>query len=318
MAPTSTAARDFIWPALPLARWRDTCETLHLWTQVVGKARLVQTPWLNHAWHVTLYVSARGLTTGPVPHGNDVFELELDLISHQLVARTSQGGRREFALDAMSVAAFHVQVTATLAELGTPVEIPGGPNEMETAVPFDQDQAPRVYDRDYAHRYWRVLLQADRLFKQYRTSFLGKSSPSHLFWGGFDLAITRFSGRKAPKHAVGFPHMPDAVVLDAYSHEVMSVGFWPGGGPVDDAAFYAYAYPEPEGFREAKIAAPAYYATELGEWVLPYEKVLEADDPDAMVLEFLDSAYAAAADLAKWDRAALDCGPGQPRVIRPT
>jgi hypothetical protein len=317
MALTPIAARDVLWPALPLARWRDTAETLHLWTQVIGKARLMQTPWLNHAWHVTLYVSARGLTTGPVPHGDDVFELELDLVSHQLAVRTSQGGRREVPLGPMTVANFHAEVTATLAELGTPVEITGGPNEMEQAIPFDKDQAPRAYDRDYAHRYWRALLQADRLFKQYRTSFLGKSSPSHLFWGGFDLALTRFSGRKAPKHAVGFPHMPDAVVLDAYSHEVMSVGFWPGGAPVDDAAFYAYAYPEPAGFREAKLAPPAYYATELGEWVLPYAAVRDADDPDAMVLEFINSAYVAAADLGKWDRANLECEPGQPRVIRP-
>ncbi len=317
MALTPIAARDILWPALPLARWCDTSETLHLWTQVIGKARLIQTPWLNHSWHVTLYVTARGLSTGPVPHGHDVFELELDLIAHQLLVRTSQGGRREIELGPMSVADFHAQTEATLAELGTPVEITGGPNEMEQAVPFDKDKAPRAYDPEYAHRYWRVLLQADRLFKHYRTAFLGKSSPSHLFWGGFDLAMTRFSGRTAPRHAVGIPHMPDAVVLDAYSNEVMSVGFWPGGGPVD-AAFYAYAYPEPQGFRETKVApTAAYYEAALGEWILPYETVRTAEDPDATVLEFLNSAYAAAADLAKWDRDALECAPGRPGVVRP-
>jgi Family of unknown function (DUF5996) len=311
------AAHNVLWPELSIANWAGTCTTLHLWTQVIGKARLMQTPWLNHAWHVTLYVSARGVTTGPVPHGDEVFELELDLISQSLLVRTSQGGLREIALEAMSVASFHTAVEAALAELGAPVEIVGGPNEMAEAVPFDKDHAPRAYDPDYAHRWWRALLQADRLFKQYRTAFLGKSSPSHLFWGGFDLALTRFSGRTAPKHAVGFPHMPDAVVLDAYSHEVMSVGFWPGGDGAD-AAFYAYAYPEPEGFRDAKVGpAAARYETSLGEWLLPYDAVRKADDPDAMVLAFLNSAYDAAADLGKWDRDALECAPGRPRVIRP-
>jgi hypothetical protein len=311
--------RDLTWPALPLASWRDTCETLHLWTQVVGKARLAQTPWLNHSWHVTLYVTVRGLTTGLVPCGTEAFEIEFDLVVHVLKIRTSTGRNREIPLEPMSVAAFHATLTEALASLGVPVEISGGPNEMVEAVPFNEDTPARAYDPAWAHRFWRVLLQADRLFKLYRTCFLGKSSPSHFFWGSFDLAITRFSGRPAPRHAGGVPHLPDAVVLDAYSHEVMSAGFWPGGGGFDDAAFYAYAYPEPAGFREAKVrpAGVASYSQAMGEWILPYEAVRTAADPEAMVWEFLTTAYAAAADAAAWDRNALDCGPGRPRVVRP-
>ncbi len=307
-----------IWPALPLAGWRETSETLHLFTQVVGKVRLAQTPWLNHSWHVTLYVSARGLTTGPVPHGYESFEIEFDFIDSVLRLRASTGNVREVVLEPMSVAAFDGAVMTSLERLGMPVTIDGAPNEMEDATPFAQDDRPRAYDCDAAHRFWRVLLQADRLFRQYRTSFLGKSSPSHFFWGSFDLAITRFSGRNAPRHPAGFPHMPDAVVLDAYSHEVMSVGFWPGGGAVDDAAFYAYAYPEPPGFRAAKVEPDgAYYEAAMGEWILPYEAVRSAADPDAAVLAFLEGTYAAAANAGAWDRDALDCGIGQPRVVRP-
>jgi hypothetical protein len=313
----SPADRDRLWPALPLAAWRETCETLHLWTQIVGKVRLAQAPWLNHSWHVTLRVSARGLTTGPIPHGGERFEIEFDFIDQTLDIRASTGARRSIALRPMSVAAFYEALMRALDDLSLPVRIGAAPNEMEAAVPFAEDTAPRAYDGAWAHRFWRVLLQADRLFRDYRTGFLGKSSPSHFFWGGFDLAITRFSGRRAPRHAGGIPHMPDAVVLDAYSHEVMSVGFWPGSGPVD-AAFYAYAYPEPAGFRDAEVApGEAYYETALGEWLLPYDAVRTADDPDRAVMAFLQSAYAAAAELGRWDRAALDCDLGRAGVVRP-
>ncbi|MEO8925848.1 MAG: DUF5996 family protein [Caulobacteraceae bacterium] len=312
-------ADDTAWPALPYAAWKETGETLGLWTQIVGKVRLARTPWLNHSWHVPLYVTARGLGTGPIAHGGQSFDMEFDFIDQTLRVRTSAGGMKTVRLEPMSVATFHDRVMRSLADLGVPVAIDGAPNEIADAIPFRQDRRPRDYDPDYARRFWRILIQADRLLGLFRTAFLGKCSPVHFFWGSFDLAVTRFSGRAAPPHPGGVPHLPDAVVRDAYSHEVSGAGFWPGGGGVDYPAFYSYAYPEPPGFRAAPIAPPgAFYSTGLGEYLLPYEVARMAADPDQAVLSFLTSAYAAAADNAAWDRAALECDLGRPGVVRPT
>jgi hypothetical protein len=307
------------WPALPLAEWRPTCATLHLWTQIIGKLRVAQTPWLNHSWHSTLYVTARGLTTTPVPYGDGVFEAEFDFIAHALVLRTDRGDEQRVALRPRSVADFYAAVMAALALLGVTLTIDRVPNELVDAIPFDQDHVHAAYDPGYAHRFWRVLVRVDSLFKQFRTGFLGKVSPVHFFWGSFDLAVTRFSGRRAPVHPGGVPHLADAVVREAYSHEVSSAGFWPGGGLIDEAAFYCYAYPLPPGFEAAAVWPPAaYFHDQLGEFILPYEAVRTSSDPDAMVLGFLKSTYDAAADLANWDRASLDCMIGvarQPRAI---
>jgi hypothetical protein len=303
------------WPPLPIAEWSETCTTLHLWTQIVGKVRLACTPWLNHSWHVTLYVSARGLSTDLIPHGRRAFDMEFDLLADVLRIRSADGGSAEIRLQPGPVAGFYAEVLGALDRLGLETKIDGAPNEMAEATPFAEDRAVRAYDAAAARRFWRVLLQADRLLKEFRSSFVGKASPVHFFWGSFDLAETRFSGRRAPRHPAGVPHCPDAVVLDAYSDEVSSAGFWPGGMG-QDASFYAYAYPEPEGFKDAKVAAPGYYEPALGEFLLPYEKVRTAPDPDRMVLDFLRSTYAAAADLGRWDRAALECAMGQPRVVR--
>ena len=300
------------WPSLPYAEWAETCRTLHLWTQVAGKVRLVRTPWLNHSWQTPLYVSARGLTTGLIPYGARALELEFDLVDQQLRIRTD-GPARSIELKAMPVAAFYAAVMGALAELGAPVTIHAAPNELPEAVPFAEDDAPRAYDPESAQRFWRALLQADRVLKRFRTGFLGKASPVHFFWGSFDLAATRFSGRRAPPHPGGVPHLPDAVVREAYSHEVSSAGFWPGGAGCEEAVFYAYAYPEPAGFRGAAIApAAARYDPALGEFILPYEAVRTAPDPDEALLAFLESTYAAAADLGGWDRAALECTLGEP------
>ena len=300
------------WPPLPYAEWADTCRTLHLWTQIVGKVRLAQTPWLNHSWHVPLYLTARGLTTGLIPHGARALDLEFDFIDHQMRAR-SDGREASVPLRPMSVADFHARVMAALEGLGTPVVIHGAPNELPEATPFAEDTAPRAYDGAYAERFWRALLQADRVLGAFRTGFLGKASPVHFFWGSFDLAVTRFSGRRAPAHPGGVPHLPDAVAREAYSHEVSSAGFWPGGPGMEEAVFYSYAYPEPPGFRGAAVMpAGARFDATFGEFVLPYEAVRTAADPDATLLSFLSSTYAAAADAAAWDRDALECSLGQP------
>jgi hypothetical protein len=315
MPDPATAAA---WPSLPYAAWADTCRTLHLWTQVVGKVRLARAPWLNHSWQVPLYVSARGLTTGLILCGARTLELEFDLVGQQLRARSDRDVRT-LPLRPMSVAAFYAEVMAALAELGTPVAIHAAPNELPEAVPFAEDTQARAYDGAQAERFWRVLLQADRVLKLFRTGFPGKASPTHFFWGSFDLAVTRFSGRPAPLHPGGVPHLPDAVAREAYSHEVSSAGFWPGGPGKEEPVFYAYAYPEPPGFRAAPVApGEARYDADLGEFLLPYEAVRTAPDPDAALLSFLSSTYAAAADLAGWDRAALECDlgqPGRPRAV---
>jgi hypothetical protein len=307
------------WPALDYARLKATSETLQLWTQVVGKVRLAQTPWLNHSWHVPLYVTARGLSTSLIPHAAGAFDLEFDFVASVLTLRTVSGHEAWTPLEPQSVASFYARVVAKLEAAGTPVIIDTTPSEIADAIPFPDDRAPRVYDAAAARDFWRALVRIDQVFKLFRTGFLGKASPVHLFWGSFDLAVTRFSGRPAPAHPGGVPNLSDAVVREAYSHEVSSAGFWPGGGGVDYPAFYAYAYPEPPGFRDAAVLpAGAAFNTGLGEFVLPYDAVRDAPDPQAALLEFLSSTYAAAADAGGWDRAALECDLGRPGVPRPT
>jgi hypothetical protein len=305
------------WPELPYAAWRDSCETLQLWTQIIGKIRLARTPWLNHSWHVTLYVTARGLTTSPIPDGSRSFQIDFDFIDHVLLISTSDGKQRQLPLAAQPVAAFYAAVMAALAELGIDVKIDDKPNELPDPIRFPDDQVHASYDPDAAHRFWQVLRQADRVFTKFRTGFLGKSSPVHFFWGSFDLAVTRFSGRPAPRHPGGVPNLPDAVAQEAYSHEVSSAGFWPGGGAIDYPAFYSYAYPAPEGFATTRVRpGAAFFSEALGEFILPYDAVRNAADPDSALLDFLQSTYEAAADTAKWDRAALESSLGEPRLPR--
>lgn len=301
------------WPSLPYREWKDTFETLRLWLQIVGKVRLVQSPWVNHQWHVTLYVTARGLTTSPIPHGTRIFQIDLDFLEQRLFVCSSDGGTRSLALEPQPVSRFYASVMALLDELGVPVKINRRPNELPRAIPFDEDTAPRAYDPEYAQRFWRALVQADRVFKAFRGRFAGKCSPVHLFWGSGDLAVTRFSGRRAPVHPGGAPNMPDWLLREAYSHECSSCGFWPGGDDAPYPFFFSYAYPAPPGFAEAAIrpAAAATYDKALGEFVLPYDAVREAASPDATLLEFLQSTYEAAADLGGWDRAALEMKLGQ-------
>jgi hypothetical protein len=298
---------DEAWPAIPLEAWSDTCATVHRWTQIVGKMRLVQSPWLNHSWHVTLYVTARGLTTSPIPYGTRTFQVDFDFIAHQVIVQSSDGGTAGLPLEPQSVAAFYRRLMAEMVKLDLRVHIHKRPNEVPDPIPFDQDETHCAYDRDYANRFWRALVQADRVFKAFRARFIGKCSPVHFFWGAPDLAVTRFSGRPAPQHPGGVPNLPDWVAREAYSHEVSSCGFWPGGGAVPSAAFYSYAYPEPAGFPDAKVGpGAAYYSRDLREFVLPYDAVREAASPDDTLLEFLQTTYEAAADLAKWDRSALE------------
>ncbi len=313
--PPTTATEA--WPELPYEAWRDTCTTLHRWMQVVGKVRLAKTPWINHSWHATLYVTARGLTTSPIPYDRRIFEMEFDFIDHALVIRTGEGQVRRLPLSPQPVAEFHDAVLGALAELDLAVHIHGKPNEVPDAIPFREDRLHASYDPAFAARFWRVLVQVDRVLKQFRTGYLGKVSPVHLFWGSLDMAVTRFSGRRAPAHPGGIPNLPDRVTREAYSHEVSSAGFWPGGGPIDHAAFYAYAYPTPSGFRAAPIRpAAAFFHEPLGEFILPYDAVRTAADPEAELLAFLQSTYEAAAVAGGWDRAALECGPGEPGVVR--
>ena len=298
---------DEVWPPLPFDDWQDTCATLHLWTQVVGKVRLVQTPWTNHSWHVPLYVTARGLTTSTIPHGALTFSIDFDFIEHLLMIETSAGGVRTLPLQPRSVAEFYAAVMALLAELGVPVRIRTMPNEIRDAIPFERDRQHAAYDADKAHRFWRALVQIDRVFKVFRAGFVGKCSPVHFFWGSFDLAVTRFSGRTAPPHPGGVPHFPDWVAREAYSHEVSSAGFWPGNAEAPPM-FYSYAYPDPAGFRTTPVRpGAASFDQKLGEFVLPYEEVRRASAPETVLREFLQSTYEAAANAAKWNRAALEC-----------
>jgi hypothetical protein len=305
------------WPELPTAAWRETYATLHLWTQIIGKIRLVRSPWLNHSWHVALYVTARGLTTSPIPDGVRTFQIDLDLIDHALRVSTSDGAQRQFALAGQSVASFYAAIMAALWETGIHIAIDEMPNELPEPIRFSEDKKHASYDPAAVRSFLQILMNVDRVFKQFRTGFLGKASPVHFFWGSFDLTVTRFSGRRAPRHPGGIPHLSDDVACEAYSHEESSAGFWPGSGAIDYPAFYSYAYPEPAGFRAVKVRPDAAFFSEaLGEFILPYDAVRTAAAPDQALLEFLQSTYEAAANAAKWDRDALECAPGQPGVVR--
>jgi hypothetical protein len=305
------------WPEIPYAAWRDTCEALHLYAQVVGKYRLAHTPWVNHSWHATLYLSARGLTTHLIPDIAGGMEVAFDFVDHRVTAQSEDGASGSFALTPMSVAEFHRQFVSLIDQVGGTARFHGRPNELADAVPFDNDERPRPYDAAAVRRFHRALLRVDRVLQEFRTGFIGKVSPVHLFWGSFDLAVTRFSGRTAPEHPGGIPALPDPITREAYSHEVSSAGFWPGGGPILEAAFYSYAYPAPEGFAAASVTpSDAYFDKTAGEFILPYEVVRTAADPDATLLSFLESTYAAAARLGQWDRAALECARGVPRTPR--
>jgi hypothetical protein len=294
------------WPALSFAEWQDTATTLHMWTQIVGKIRLTLTPWTNHSWHVTLYLTSRGLTTSPIPHGVRSFEINFDFIDHQLRIETSDSERRTIELKPRSVADFYRNIMKSLDELDLPVTINKVPNEIENPIPFDEDEEHRSYDWEYANRFWRVLVQSDRVFKEFRSRFCGKCSPVHFFWGSFDLAVTRFSGRGAPPHPGGVPHLPDAITREAYSQEVSSLGFWPGNAAAPKPIFYSYAYPEPAGFAEANVQpATAFYEPKFREFMLPYDVVRTSEKPDELLLDFAQSTYDAASILGKWDRDAL-------------
>ncbi|HZT61178.1 MAG TPA: DUF5996 family protein [Pyrinomonadaceae bacterium] len=296
-----TAARE-LWPSLPLEEWKDTYATLHMWTQIVGKIRLTQTPLVNHWWNVPLYLTPRGLTTTAMPHGARSFEIDFDFIAHRLDINTSDDESRSLALRPRSVADFYRELMATLRELKLEVSIHARPDEVADPVPFDEDETHASYDADYANRWWRIMLQSDRVFKEFRSGFVGKCSPVHFFWGSFDLAVTRFSGRRAPEREGA-----DAITREAYSHEVISHGFWPGSGNVSEPAFYSYTAPEPAGLPEAKIRpAEAFYNAGTSGFILPYEAVRRSHDPDRVLTEFLQSTYEAGATLANWDRAALE------------
>ena len=308
-----------LWPQLEYDAWRDTRATLQLWTQIVGKIRLMQTPWLNHSWHVPLYVNSKGLTTSPIAHGSRSFELQFDFIEHVLDITVSDGGARRLALQPQSVADFYAALMAALADLGVPVAINEKPCEIAGAIPFSRDRTHAAYDPVYARRFWQVLLQTDRVLKKFRTGFLGKCSPVHFFWGSFDLAVTRFSGRRAPPFPGSAPGVAPEIMREAYSHEVSSAGFWPGGNGTDYPAFYSYTYPAPAGFgRFAVQPAGAFFSEALGEFLLPYDIVRTAADPEAALLDFLQSTYEAAAVTADWDRNALECPRGRPCVPRGT
>ena len=308
---------DPVWPDLTYSAWSATLATLHLWTQIVGKIRLTLTPWLNHSWHAPLYVTARGLGTSPIPIGAEIFEIEFDFVGQRLAVRTSRGAERSLPLRPQSVADFYRATIDLLASMGVAVAIKETPNEVPNPIRFSEDRIHASYDAAAAHRFWRALVQADRIFKLFRSGFLGKASPVHFFWGSFDLAVTRFSGRRAPLHPGGVPGLPDAVVREAYSHEVSSAGFWPGAAAFPRAAFYSYAYPEPAGFRDRPVAPGSYFDTTLGEFILPYDTVAQAGQPDALLLDFLSTTYVAAAETGGWDRAALECPLGVPGRVRP-
>ena len=295
------------WPVLELHEWLATRDTLHMWLQIIGKVRLIQTPWINHSWHATLYVTPRGLTTSPIPHGDREFQIDLDLMEHRLAIAASDGRSGGFALEPQTVAAFYHRLMDELVRLNLPVRIVARPNEVTEAIAFAVDEVHRDYDRDAVNRFWRMLVQAERVMLQFRARFIGKCSPIHLFWGAMDLAVTRFSGRGAPPHPGGIPNLPDRVTREAYSHEVSSCGFWAGTPPVDYPAFYAYAYPEPPGFADARVLPDgAFYSADFHEFILPYARVRESSTPDETLLQFLQSTYDAAADLGRWDRAALE------------
>lgn len=306
------------WPALPWNEWADTGEALHLWCQILGKYRLAHTPWAVHSWHATLYVVPRGLTTGPVPDANAHITLTLDVCDSRLVVEAEGGSRASVALEPMSVADFHARTRRAVKEVGGNFDIHGRPNELpDPVLAFVDDHTRRPYDAEAVRRYHQALVRIDRVFSRSRTAWLGKVSPSHLFWGSFDLAVTRFSGRPASLHPGGIPNLPDAVTREAYSHEVSSAGFWPGNGGTGEAMFYAYCYPTPDSFRHQHVEpAAAHWDAALGEFVLPYESVRAADNPEAELEAFLLSTYEAAAVTGDWDREALECETGVPRRPR--
>jgi len=306
------------WPALPYATWSDTATTFQLWTQIVGKVRLALSPWLNHGWQVPLYVNAHGLGTSPIHVEAGLLEIDFDLVAHRLVVRTSRGVDRGFALEPMSVATFYRRVMTELQAAGIEVSIHAEPNEIVDPIPFADDRTHAAYDAAAVHDFWCALVQVDRVFRLFRTGFLGKASPVHFFWGSFDLAVTRFSGRPAPRHPGGVPGLPDDITREAYSHEVSSAGFWPGSAAYPQAAFYSYAYPTPDGFATAAVEPPqAAWKATMGEWLLPYDAVRNTPHPDATLLRFLETTYRAAADAARWDPSLrCDLGiPGRPRRV---
>ena len=299
------------WPELPFDVWKDTQATLHLWTQIVGKIRLACTPWINHQWHVTQYVTARGLTTSMIPYARSAFQIDFDFVDHRLEIACVDGRAAELRLYPRSVADFHDELMARLRQLDLEVRIHRAPNELPDPIPFAEDDLHASYDAVYANRFWRALVSSARVLGDFRGRFLGKSSPVHFFWGGFDLAVTRFSGRRAPPHPGGIAHLPDRLTREAYSHEVSSAGFWAGGASYPHPMFYSYAYPTPEGLADQEVRpAAAAWNPDLGEFVLPYSEVRAAADPDAALMDFLESTYAAAADLAAWDRPSLEWLPG--------
>ena len=305
------------WPRLDYPSWQDTCSALHLYLQVAGKYRLAHTPWINHSWHATFYVTPAGLISSPIPDGTGI-EILFDLQAHSIVGTNGSGRTESFALEPMTVASFHSRFVHMISALGGTPRFDGRPNEMSDPVPFREDHVDRPYDRDAVQRFHQALIAIDRVFKAFRSAYLGKASPVHLFWGSFDLAVTRFSGRRAPLHGGGVPALPDAVAQEAYDREVSSAGFWPGGGGVDYPAFYAYAYPAPQGFRQSPVRPDAAFWHEgLSEFVLSYEAVQSADNGDRALLEFLETTYAAAADLGGWDRDLLECARGRPGKVRP-
>lgn len=305
------------WPSIPYAEWRETCAAVHLWSQILGKYRLAHTPWVNHSWHATLYVTPRGLTTGPVPDAGVLVTLKLDFCDHIFVAEAEGGARASFPLQPMSIAEFFDRTDHAIRSVGGQPLMHGVPNEVPDPVPFAEDNARRPYDADAIQRFHQATVRVARVFEHFRTSFLGKVSPVHLFWGSFDLAVTRFSGRPAPLHPGGVPGLPDSVSREAYSHEVSSAGFWPGGSGVEEAMFYSYAYPAPAGFRDRKAEpAEAWFDGNLGEFLLPYETVRRRSDPEGTLLRFLETTYDAAADTGNWPRDTLECEPGRPRIPR--
>lgn len=309
MASTGAVANPG-WPKLVVDDWVDTRDTLQMWLQIVGKIRLVKSPLINHWWQVTLYVSPRGLTTSGIPDGSGMFDMEFDFIDHQLVIRSSSGATRNVQLSAKTVAQFHSEVMSALDSLGISVTIQDIPNEVEPAIPFAENDQHRSYDASAANTFWRQLLATDRMMHQFRASYLGKASPVHFFWGAMDLACTRFSGRTAPLHPGGAPNTGDWVMHEAYSHELSSSGFWPGGAT--EGAYYSYAYPEPQGYSDFRVRpSDAFYSKQEREFILPYEAVRTSSDPDGTLLDFLNTTYDAAASTGNWDRADLEVDPGR-------
>lgn len=305
------------WPEIPYMQWKETCSALHLWSQIVGKYRLAYTPWVNHSWHATFYVTPRGLTTGPIPDSGAYITASFDFCDHRLIVETESGAQESFGLEAMSVAEFLERTKRAISAVGGTPNIHGRPNEIPEALAFAEDFDKRPYDSTAVKQFHRALISVDRVFSHFRTGYLGKVSPVHLFWGSFDLAVTRFSGREAPIHPGGIPNLPDAVTREAYSHEVSSAGFWPGGGGIDEAMFYSYAYPIPDRFKDRLIEPSAASWNEaLGEFLLPYHAVRTSENPEATLMRFLQTTYEAASEAGAWDRSLLECELGRPRIPR--